>query len=195
MKKIILSALMLMLFSFNVSANVNTPQSATDFVLHALNVEIQGLVNANVSEEERLKAFSPFVLKNIDIQYLVRFSLGRKRWKQATDDEKTRAIFLMRERIAKLYINNFEKIKNGQVSIQGKPVTRNGTTTVKTKIVLADGGSFKVTFMIKKENELFKIKDIIVEGVRISYVVKNHFRRNVKKDGIVGLIKRLEAEA
>lgn len=181
-------------FSYNALAHANTPHAtAKEFVLHALEIEINALINSDVSEEERLNAFMPFVQKNIDVKYLVKFTTGGRKWRKASDNEKARAIYLMRTRIAKLYIKNFKKIQGGSIVIQ-RVTENNGITTIKSKIRLAGGGDFNVSFIINKNFETFRIQDVIVENIRISSIVKNHFRRNVKQDGIAGLIKKLENE-
>ncbi len=194
MKKFILITLLLLGFAFNGNSHTYTQYSAEEFIKHSLEVDIQELVNADVSEEGRLAEFLPFMEKNINIEHLVKYTIRADNWHNATTFQKNTSIYLMRLRAAKLYIKHFEKIKGGKVDIK-KTVEKSSLISIKTEITLVSGVLLNVTFEISRNIDgKFQIKDMIVENLRISSIIRSHFRESIKKDGIAGLIGQLKKE-
>lgn len=198
MKKFILSAILLLGLAFNSNAqhDHSSPTTAEDFLRHVLEVELQELLNADASEEDRLAAFLPFVARNVDAEHFVRIIVGRKHWLNASEQERNAAVHLMQIKIAKLYLEYFEEIRSGRIIIK-EVVPYSYATHIKTKVIITTRGNemtFEIGFIITEKNDHFIIRDVSTEVGIVSIIVKTRFRDTARRGGINGLIKQLKTE-
>ena len=203
MKKIIIAALLLVGFSWNISyADTQTPEEYVTATFE----EIKTLINADVTELKRLHDFLPFMKRNVDIEFLVEslfFSRTRKmKWAESSAEEKAEAFKLMTTYMSMLYLQNFEAVSGDSVIQILDVETTNDLVIVKTKVEFSDilfsADDIEVKFQLGKLGDSFIIQDIQVslgddDYTSVVGVMRSSYRRQTAK-GVSHFITKLSMQ-
>jgi phospholipid transport system substrate-binding protein len=94
--------------------------------------------------------------------------------------------------LIRTYATALSKYKNQ--TIEYKPfrmVNESNTASVKTQIVQPGGQPIAVDYSLEKQGEVWKVYDIVIEGVSLVTNYRGQFAQEIRQNGLDSLIKKL----
>lgn len=171
-----------------------TSADAKQFV-DEIGQKVLGAVNGSQSEEVKQKQLQQMFIQNVDIEWMGNFVLGIGK-KQETPEQHTRYINAYRQYLLGHYTKNFSNYTGSNYTITDVKDEGNGEFSVNMEIKpQADKKDVRAGYRLNAKNTgQFKITDIVVEGVSLITTQRADFGALLKKQGMEGLIKAIEAK-
>jgi phospholipid transport system substrate-binding protein len=133
-----------------------------------------------------------FILPHVDFQALSRWVLG-KYWGQATPGQRQQFMALFREHLLGTYLRSLTDYRDQVIQIQPLgPGQKEGRAVVDMEIEQPGGPPVHALFRMHRVKSTWLIYDVAVEGVSLVATHRSSFAREMRDNGIEGLIMRLE---
>jgi len=181
---------------FSAQARAGDLESGASAFIHALEQEaIHSLTDKTKDRPERVKAFRVLFEDKFAVASIGRFTLGRN-WRRASEDEQREFLILFEDLMVSMYVDRFQSYAGEQLKIvKTVPVDEN-RATVYTEIVRPEDSSGKpisVLWRVGRAGDIYKVLDVVVEGVSMSITLQGEFASIIKNTGSVGgLIEELK---
>ncbi len=180
------------LFFLTLNAQAQTPEelirSTTDAVLADIKVNLA----TYKKEPAKLYVFvKETVLKHFDFERMTNLALGKFRRKM-TDTQKVE----MNEVFQALLVRTYSKAlleyeDQGVLYLPSKGSVARGDVTVRTVIDQPGGFPIPLNYKLYRVGDTWRVYDISVDNVSLVTNYRSSFARQIKKNGIDGLIKSL----
>ncbi len=194
MKKLLAFTILFLTCSFNAQAiEANKAQS---FIENLTNEGIKELVNTNASKNEKQEKFKELFDKNLDLDFIGRFVLGRY-WRSASPQQKKDFLSAYKNYNVRTWSERFDEFKGKNFKFLGTtPSNSKNQIFVDTQVDLGGGQKpAKVVWRVmEQKNGAYKVVDIIIEDVSLAISARTEYSAFIKnnKGGIDALIKKLE---
>jgi len=131
------------------------------------------------------------VLPNFNFVRVSRLVLG-KNWTRATPEQRTDFQREFRTLLLRTYATALSKYQDQTIEfLPLRMVDDAKTTSVKTKIIQSGGQPISVDYSLAREEEAWKVYDIVIEGVSLVTNYRGQFSQEVRKYGLDSLIGKL----
>ncbi|MGH8215900.1 MAG: MlaC/ttg2D family ABC transporter substrate-binding protein [Rhodanobacteraceae bacterium] len=172
------------------------PQQIVQSIAEQLADAIQGRqAELRKHPDEVIKIIDGIVLPHFDMDYAALLVLGRHA-REATPEQRvafTRAFYTA---LTHRYAEGLVAYTRGAVKVlpaQGPLDQRR--TIVRTQVQLASGKNLSVDYAFRKTSSgEWKAYDVIIEGISYITNYRNQVDAEIQKEGIAGLIKRLQTQ-
>lgn len=142
---------------------------------------------------ERRARFRSLLSEGFDLQTIGKFVLGRY-WRSATPEQRDEYLGLFREFIVDTYAARFDSYAGETFEIlQAVPVDGRDSV-VNTNIHGSDGAAFRVDYRVRKNEDGYKIVDVMVEGVSLLATHRSETASVVNREGMSGLLAKLREQ-
>ena len=134
------------------------------------------------------------ILPHFDFERMSRRVLGKKGWKKATPEQRTRFVAAFRTLLVRTYAVMLNEYR-GQSLTWRDPVPRrkDDEIVIPVTIELAGGEPAQVAYAMYGSGTDWKVFDVAVDGVSLVRNYRSSFRSELARNGIDGLIASLEA--
>jgi phospholipid transport system substrate-binding protein len=150
---------------------------------------------AILDDPVRLRALADeFVVPNIDFLALSQWVLGRH-WRNATPEQRRVFADEFRELLIRTYLASVTRSGYQDQTIRYLPLRKNEDTrkvVVEAQIEQPQGPVVHVQFRMLSRNAVWKIYDVVIEGVSLVATHRSSFSSIINEMGIDGLIATLE---
>lgn len=195
MKKIAL-ALLFIAFTSNMALADVDAKKAEEFVKTVVQEGIEQLVNSNVSQTEKADRFRTLFNKDLDLDFIGKFVLGRY-WRTSTPQQRDDFVSVYRELNVQTWSGRFDEFKGKKFEFEGtSPTTNNDQIFVNSSVNMGQGQEpAKVIWRVKQTGNDFKIVDIIIENVSLAITARNEYASFIKNapggvDDLIADLKR-----
>ena len=135
------------------------------------------------------------VLPYFDFERMSRRVLGKKRWKNATPEQRARFVAAFRSLLVRTYamvLNEYQ----GQPVAYLDPVARKkeDEIVIPAQVELSGGQTVRFAYAMQRSGTEWKVFDVAVDGVSLVTNYRSSFRSEIARHGVDGLIDRLEAK-
>ena len=159
---------------------------------------ISMLTVEDISKTERADRFRRLMNENFAIKGIAKFVIGRH-WRKATESEKKEYLQLFEDLLVDTYADRFAKYSGEKLLVKKSEVRGKGDALVHTIMIRVDGAKpLKVTWRVRGKNGIYKIVDIMVEGISMVVTQKSEFASFIQKNGgslgplLIELRKRIQ---
>ena len=159
---------------------------------------ISMLTAEDISKTERADRFRRLMNENFAIKGIAKFVLGRH-WRKATESEKKEYLQLFEDLLVDTYADRFAKYSGEKLVVNKSEVRGKGDALVHTIMIRVDGAKpLKVTWRVRGKKGIYKIVDIMVEGISMVVTQKSEFASFIQKNGgslgplLIELRKRIQ---
>jgi phospholipid transport system substrate-binding protein len=191
MMKKLLVALSLLCFSV-ASFAVEGPDELVKRTAEDVLATVKSDKDIQAGDQEKIFALAEEkIVPNFNFDKVSRMVLG-KNWTKATPEQKTAFQNEFRTLLIRTYATALSKYKNQ--TIEYKPfrmVNESNTASVKTQIVQPGGQPIAVDYSLEKQGEVWKVYDIVIEGVSLVTNYRGQFAQEIRQNGLDSLIKKL----
>jgi phospholipid transport system substrate-binding protein len=191
--KLTRAAIFIIFFPITVLAASESPvdviRTTTEHVLAELD-----LVPEIKSNPDRLKVLvEEIIAPNIDFTQLSRLAVG-KHWRAATTDQQERFSEEFRQLLIRIYSRSLADFSGQGISFQALNTKTEGRRAV-VRTILEQPGTSSITmdYSLYKTASGWKIYDLKIEGVSLVGSYRSTFAREIRTNGIDGLIRHLAA--
>ncbi len=181
------------------------PMKATVLLLLALGAG-GGATDALRSRTEEIRAALPprgaemtpnvrekvqgLVTRMVDLRGMLQSALGA-RWHQMTEKQRKRLQAAFESRFRQTSSSDLDPYRSTQIEYSAEVPSGDGAVQVPTRVVI-DGEPTEITYTMREERNEWRIVDITIDGVSTVANYRSSFARVIAKDGVDGLISRLE---
>lgn len=131
------------------------------------------------------------VLPNFNFQRMTALAMGRD-WKKATGEQQEKLSQEFKTLLVRTYSNALTGYKDQ--TIRYKPTKMQSGDTevvVKTEVVQPGGRPIQLDYSVEKQNEGWKVFDVVVAGVSLVTNYRETFNQEVRANGVDGLLQML----
>jgi phospholipid transport system substrate-binding protein len=178
----------ILLLSLALAAGTST---ATE-VLKARDAEVRATVPAKGVEltPATRQKLEGILTRTVDLEGVARASLG-KNWDDATPATRKRFLDAFKQRFRKATADQFtDDYRGTEVKYLPEVPAEEGAVKVPTEVVIK-GEATHIDYVMRKEAGEWRIVDIVVDDVSTVENYRSSFGRIIKKEGMDGLINRL----
>lgn len=176
------------------AAAEKTPPAEAAKFMENLSGEALAILGAPGSSLEKREAnFRALLSRSFDFRKIGRFVLG-KAWRTATPGQRDEYLSLFQEFILRTYTRRLGGY-SGQVFkiTKAEPMGKIDAVVV-TEIGRPSGPPLKAGWRIRGKAGIYKILDVIVEGISMLATQRSEFASVVRSQGVDGLIEVLRAQ-
>ena len=120
----------------------------------------------------------------------------RPYWKTATKSQRRDLVTAFKRMNISTLATLFNKYGGEVFEPNGRKQGPQGTVLVETKLRSPDGGVHDLSYVLKQFKDRWKIVDVIVDrGISELAVRRSEYRQVLKRGGVNGLIRLLNAKA
>ena len=173
-----------------------TPQQIVQSIADRLGTAIQGhQAELRQNPEQMIKIIDGIILPHFDTDYAALLVLGRHA-REATPAQRVAFARAFYNALTHRYAEGLVAYTRGAVKVlpaQGPLDQRR--TIVRTQVLLDSGKNLSVDYAFRKTAAGdWKAYDVIIEGISYITNYRNQVDAEIQKEGIDGLIKRLQSE-
>jgi phospholipid transport system substrate-binding protein len=146
-----------------------------------------------VEKPENAKKISSIFDEMLDYGSLAQASLGSE-WAARSDAEKAEFSELLKQLVRKSYERNLKKTLGFNIEYLGEDKAGE-TVVVKTKAVSKTdtrAEPIEISYKLASKDGVWRVQDIVTEGVSLVSSYRSQFTKIVKKDGFPTLIKKMK---
>jgi phospholipid transport system substrate-binding protein len=153
------------------------------------------VIRANTTASQKLAFFHQLLQQDFDVPGIAQFVLGPY-WRVATDDEKQEFRRLLADYIVRVYSERFVQYRGENLRVTGSRSDPEDAM-VTSEIVRPDGRPpIKVDWHLSARDGLYKISDVIIDGVSMGASERSEFASMIQRSGgqVQGLLAMMRAQ-
>ena len=179
---------------FGVSVKADAIEDGSrQFIQVMADQAIQSFRADGLAQAERVKRFRVLFNDNFAVKSIGKFVLGRY-WRKANDDEKKEYLSLFEDLMVISYVDRFGSYAGNALKLKNARTENKTTVTVFSEIKRPGGAKpIHIDWRVGTNGTIYKVLDIVVEGVSMSSTMRSDFGSILQKNGKVsGLIDELK---
>lgn len=131
------------------------------------------------------------ILPNFDFRQMTQLAVGRN-WSRATPEQQQKLVDEFRTMLVRTYSASLTSVLDYKIDFLPLNMPAGATeVTVRTMVNKPGAPPLPIDYRMEKQDEGWKVFDVLVEGVSLVTVYRNSFNSEVRKGGIDGLIAAL----
>tara|TARA_B100001093_G_scaffold411019_1_gene400446 strand:+ start:8895 stop:9476 length:582 start_codon:yes stop_codon:yes gene_type:complete len=184
----------LVIFIF-ITLTAYASERPDDFLKKSV-LEVSALVSEHRERFEQDEDFlrskmETVVMPKLDIKLMSKIILGKKIWTGMTRQQKTNFILAFKYRMTSTYMKSITAFDGEKIKfLPYVPGKKDRVALVKSKYLIS-AGNIDVDYRLIKNDDGWRVYDIIFEGISLMKNYRADFREHVNKNGIESLIKSL----
>jgi phospholipid transport system substrate-binding protein len=171
------------------------PASGRDTVQALYDALLNTMKNARtLGQSGRFTQLEPVVRRSFDIAWMARLAVGPS-WASLTEAQRQQVNESYGRYVSAIYADRFDSYAGQKLEVTREEPAPSGVM-VRSRIVKADGEPVKVDYLMRRNEEGWRISDVYLDSA-ISEVAtrRSEFATILKNDGIDGLIAALNRKA
>ena len=174
------------------AARAETPSK---FITSLGDTAISVLVDATLTDEERIRRFRVLLAERFDLPLISRYVLGIY-WRRASAEQKDEYSVLFEDYLVNIYASAIGRYGGENLSIKSSHSVGKDTI-VRTEVHGPRIPTLKIDWRIRGDAGNYKVVDIIVEGVSLVIIQRDQFASVIRRAGgdIEGLLLELREKS
>jgi phospholipid transport system substrate-binding protein len=136
------------------------------------------------------KSIEAIVTKTVDLEAMLQAALGA-RWKELSERQRKRLVAAFETRFRQLSGRELDAYRSTEIEYLPEKDGEGGVVHVPTKVTVK-GEPTEIAYTMRLAKGRWRIVDISVDGVSTVQNYRSSFNRVIQKEGVEGLIRRLE---
>lgn len=182
-------SLFLIIFLSFIAQATSAMPGATAQVQGTVDKVIDLLKNKELDRRERREILGSLIRERFDFRTMSRHVLA-KNWKKATPDERERFVSLFSDLLESTYMERLEAYTDEKVEYLNEKVKEN--RAIVNTIIVTRSADIPIRYKMALKGDEWFIYDVVIEEVSLIRNYRSSYREIVLKEGIDGLLKRLE---
>jgi len=141
--------------------------------------------------DEQKKQLTSLIRKRFDMGTMSQYVLGPQ-WRKTSPAERDRFIELFKDLLEANYLGKIESYNDEKVTFVSERI--DGDRAQVQSVVLSGSKEIPIEYRLLKTEQDWRVYDVIVEGVSLVRTYRDNYREIVRKDGMAGLLDRMQAK-
>jgi len=186
----------LLLVFLLTTISANSSERPDDFLKESVK-EVSLLVSKNKERFETDENFlrmkmNEVVMPKLDIILMSKIILGKNIWTKMTSAEQTNFVEAFKYKMTSTYMKSITAFDGEKIEfLPYKPGKKANLAFVKSKYIMISG-DIEVSYRLIRNNQGWKVYDIIFDGISLMKNYRADFRVHVEKNGVQSLINTLK---
>ncbi|MFQ5970842.1 MAG: phospholipid-binding protein MlaC, partial [Alphaproteobacteria bacterium] len=168
---------------------------AVHFVQDLADRAITTLTEDGISEEEREQRTRALLREGFAVHGIARFVLGRY-WRSASEADRAEYLTLFEEVVVSVSAARVKRYSGQKFEITGATPLRSArkdesAALVHTTFYANEDSPIRLDWRVANRGEIFKITDVMFEGVSMATTYRDEFTSVVRREGLDGLLQDL----
>ena len=135
------------------------------------------------------------ILPYFDFERMSRRVLGKKRWTNASAEQRERFVSAFRILLVRTYAMVLNEYRGQQLTYLD-PVARKkeDEIVIPAQVELSGGQTMRFAYAMQRSGTEWTVFDVAIDGVSLVRTHRSSFRSEIARHGVDGLIDRLEAK-
>ncbi len=182
--------LMPMFFAVGVAAaQPGHPTGPEEQLRVSLEAVIQALQDKTLSAAQRRQRIAGIIRERFDFQAMSRRALSTN-WKKARPEERKAFVEKFSRLILASYMGRIEAYTDERVEFRG--VRFKGDKAEVATVIVTDTREIPIRYRLRRKGEQWLVYDVVIEEVSLVRNYRSSYRNIVKKEGIGGLLARMD---
>lgn len=166
-------------------------QAARDFVSQLADKTL-GVLRADANVETRAAKLAPLLREGLDLDAMGKFVLGRQ-GRELTPEQTKNFAHAFEKHVVETYSDLLARQTVADMKITGNSKQPDGDVIVNSEISRAGSPPTLYDWRVRETPKGLKVVDVVISGVSLLITRRQEFASVMRKDGVDGLIRRLEA--
>ncbi len=192
MMKLLTRLLMLMFLTVGAavaSAQPGQPPGPEEQLRVSLEAVIQALQDETLSAAQRRQRIAGIIHERFDFKAMSQRALSTN-WKKASPAERKAFVEKFSRLILASYMGRIEAYTDERVEFRG---TRfKGDKAEVATVIITDTKEIPIRYRLRRKGEQWLVYDVVIEEVSLVRNYRSSYRNIVKKEGIDGLLARMD---
>ena len=167
---------------------------AREFVVILAERTVHSLTETDIDTVELRKRFRAIMLDHFAFKSIAKWVLGRY-WRRASESQRTEFLKLFEELLVVIYADRFSKYVGLKLNV-GKSEIRGANDILVHSVLMRSEASkpVAVVWRIRESNGIYKVVDLMVEGLSMGLTQQKEFASVIRKNGgkVQGLLEELK---
>ena len=179
----LLAALMLLLYAPGL-ARAAAPEGAGIFLTALTDRAVAQLTEPGLAEAERKLRFRELLNEAFDLPVIGRFVLGRY-WRRVDEAQRNDFLDAFEDMMLYRFLPLFSEFSSDKFDVgPSRPYKNNPEfVSVESKLRQESGEPIHVNWRVRKHDDVYKIVDIVAEGVSIAVTLRSEYVSVLKRNG------------
>ena len=159
---------------------------------------IETLTLADLPSKDRDERFRSLLEDNFAVTGIARFALGRH-WRSASESERGEYVQLFQDVVVATWAGRFSEYAGQEFDVlKAEAVDAAGDEKVAVvhSVFFTDPETpVTIDWRVGSDGELYRVTDVVIEGVSMALTYRDEFASVVRKDGLGGLLTNLRDRA
>lgn len=166
------------------------PQAARDFVSKLADKTL-AVLRADASVEARAAKLAPLLREGLDLGVMGKFVLGRQ-GRELTPEQAKNFARAFEKHVVETYSELLARQTVADVTLTNTSKQPDGDVIVNSEITRGGGPPTPYDWRVRETNGGLKVVDVVINGVSLLITRRQEFAAVMRKDGVDGLIRKLE---
>lgn len=171
------------------STSANAVAGPAEQVQQTVDSILSTLTDESLDQDAKRSKISSLIRQRFDFRAMSQRTLATN-WKKATSEEKERFMELFADLLEHTYMGRIEAYTDERVKYVGEKIEKR-RALVDTLIVTANV-EIPINYKLTQKGEQWLVYDVVIEEVSLIRNYRNTYREIVKKEGIGGLLAKME---
>ncbi|MGH8550973.1 MAG: ABC transporter substrate-binding protein [Methylococcales bacterium] len=169
------------------------PPGQASQVIESLNSALLDVMKnaAALGYRGRFEKLARVIDSTHDLEYIARFSIGRKNWESLSDEQRKRFVDRFREYSVATYANRFNGYSGENFRVTGEQSAKRGQVQVTSLLEIPGEETVDFLYLLLPDNGTLKIVNIIVQGVSDLALKRAEFMSLLGDKGFDALLAHL----
>ena len=181
------TALALLVLLATTAGAAETPRQVVE---RTANEVLAVLRNKEMPSAQKREQIEAIVYAQVDFDTLSRLVLARN-WSKMTPAQQEAFHAEFKRHLSVTYGNNIDSYKNERLEITGERKEAREDYTVHSKIIRGGPDDIKVDYRLRQRDDVWRIIDVVVEGVSLVSNFRSQFQQIIANGGIEKLLQLL----
>ena len=166
------------------------PKAAREYVSQLADKTL-GVLRADTNVQARASKLAPMLREGLDLDAMGKFVLGRQGKELSAEQTKSFA-HAFEKHVVETYSDLLARQTVAEVKITGESKQPDGDVLVNSEVVRAGSPPTPYDWRVRETPAGLKVVDVVINGVSLLITRRQEFAAVMRKDGVDGLIRRLE---
>lgn len=193
MKRILLSMIMLaVLIPSAYAKDSNELEEVDRLIKTEVQKVLEVLRDDDLNHKERLKRVEPIISGMFNFKLMAMLTLGRKHWRQLSNEERQTYVDLYIRQLQLSYIGKATALAKQEVHFDSPNWIDKSSKKVQTATYITERGERnEAIYKFYKTNDEWKIYDVEIEGVSIIKSYGSQYREVLNQHSVKKLLERM----
>ena len=166
----------------NTGLSDQVSNGAESFIDSMASDAIAFLSNGTPSQSQKKEYFRKLLGRKFDMKTIGRFTLGRY-WRVSTPQQRTEYQKLFENMVIDVYSSRFSEYEGQRFETRGHRTDGTKDVIVTSFVIPEQGPEIQVDWRVRYKKGVYKVVDVLVEGVSMSVTQRSDFAAVIQRGG------------